>query len=144
MSDIEKRLAEIEARLAAATPGPWMVLRAAEDDSAWEIGPIWSMPDGALHAHDADVDFMVHAVDDIPWLIDELNRAMRVTDAYRRAYTELIETIGSCSCPPIWSSRGLHGPHCMWNNAGVKETNEELAAALAAICPRHCDAKEEE
>jgi hypothetical protein len=99
MSDVERRLADIRTRMEAATPGPWMVLRAAEDDSAWEIGPIWSMRDGALHAHDADVDFMVHAVDDIPWLIDELNRAMRVTDAYRRAYTELIETIGFLLMP---------------------------------------------
>ncbi len=133
MDNIEKRLAEIRARLAAATPGPWDVLKSTGPDEVWEIGPIHSTRDGALDARDADVDFMVHAVDDIPWLIDELNRAMRVTDAYRRAYTELIETIGSCSCPPIWSSRGLHGPHCMWNNTGVSDIAEKLVATLGAI-----------
>lgn len=153
MDNVEKRIAEIESRLAAATPGPW-VAESAKESWCGVYSPggsvllygISSYEDDVAgeYAQDlANVTFAANAREDIAWLICNLTRALQEADAYRRAYNELVDMIGLCSCDPIWTGRGLHGPHCMWNNAGVKETNEELAAALAAICPQHCNTKEE-
>ncbi len=133
MDSVEKRIAEIRARLAAATPGPWDVLKSTGPDEVWEIGPIHSTRDGALDARDADVDFVAHAAEDIPWLIANLRQSLRIAEAYRSAYCLLVTMIGPCSCDPIWTNRGLHGPHCMWNNTCVADIDDDLTKALAAI-----------
>ena len=104
MDNVEKRIAEIEARLNAATLGPLELCLLAS-----------------------------HAQDDIPWLIANLRQSLRIAEAYRSAYCLLVTMIGPCSCDPIWTNRGLHGPHCMWNNTCVADIDDDLTKALAAI-----------
>ena len=86
MSD---RLAEIRARLDAATPGPWERRESVQgysnlvvladyinrDDGAWLIAEAsWNgpMPDKASSG--ANADFIAHAPEDIAWLLGEVER----------------------------------------------------------------------
>ena len=143
MSGVEKRLSEIEARLDAATPGPW-VAESAKESWCGVYSPggsvllygISSYEDDVAgeYAQDlANVTFAANAREDIAWLICNLTRALQEANAYCHAYNELVDMIGLCSCDPIWTNRGLHGPHCMWNNTGVADIDEALANALASI-----------
>ena len=70
------RLAEIRARLDAATPGPW---RAADWDDARGIRVVvGEFPRDpytlALAERDHDARFIAHAPTDIAWLLDEVAR----------------------------------------------------------------------
>lgn len=81
----EKRIAEIKARAEAATPAPWkMVPRAAlpflptrdhvADVDGHEVQPA---RDGILGDQTADADFIAHAREDVPFLLEQLERAQR-------------------------------------------------------------------
>ena len=154
MDSVEKRLTEIEARLDGATPGPWAA-ESAKESWCGVYGPDRSVLLYGLSSYEddvaeeyvqdlANVTFAANAREDIPWLICNLTRALQEADAYRRAYNEVVETIGPCTCDLFWASKGVHDHDCMWAMTGVYEIEEELATVLAAICPQHCDAKEEE
>jgi len=143
MCSVENRLSEIEARLAAATPGPWAA-ESAKESWCGVYGPggsvllygISSYEDDVAgeYAQDlANVTFAANAREDIAWLICNLKRALQKANAYCHAYNELVDMIGLCSCDPIWTNRGLHGPHCMWNNTCVADIDDDLTKALAAI-----------
>jgi hypothetical protein len=98
MSD---RLAEIRARLDAATPGPWdydHITRNVEADSRWlpdkrhVVAPMVGHFDGTLIAH---------APADIAWLLDEVERLRQF--AQHDDFCDLIRCAGSefptaCSC----------------------------------------------
>ena len=72
------RLAEIEARLTAATPGPWMVRRHGRVGCACKVSNvvhgnalplgkhIWA---GKSCAFAADAELIAHAPEDLHWLI---------------------------------------------------------------------------
>jgi hypothetical protein len=79
MESIEARLAEIEVREKAATPGPWVVceyagyfdVQLAED---YEFANIWS--DEKTPLAQANADFSANARTDVPWLIARLREAL--------------------------------------------------------------------
>ena len=85
------RLAEIEARIEAATEGPWTVL---PDSADWDV-PILdaagsficcSPDDGVRGGHLAqDAAFIAHARTDVPWLVEQV----KVRDKALRAVLEL-------------------------------------------------------
>ena len=87
----DKRLDEIRAREAKATPGPWrrcMSLSVVTNQShpLCEV----SSPDQRLFEKEPgevvageDADFIAHARQDIPWLRTQLELALKVVDAAR-------------------------------------------------------------
>lgn len=89
--DIEKRLAEIRARLAAATPGSWRAeLEPGNDRVIWDRNGDWvanvhSAGDEtnviAFDQSAADTVFIANAPADIAWLLE------LVADAERRKAT---------------------------------------------------------
>lgn len=77
MSDATQRLAEIEARVAAATPGPW---RTWNDGHVGcidgHIGGIFAPTAGSQsYRRMPDARFVAHAREDVPWLIERLREA---------------------------------------------------------------------
>jgi hypothetical protein len=113
MSDVVRRLADIEARLGAASPGPWELCLLAS-----------------------------HAQDDIPWLVDQL-RQTRDLLAQFAALNPLdwheiddndgycVETLWFCwCCDRNGYSREtfVHSPDCLWVAAramlGMEEKGE--------------------
>jgi hypothetical protein len=75
MTDTD-RLAEIKARLAAATPGPWEIPEGSLNGNAWAIGPIVGYDYDALGvtADDPNAMLVSHAPADIAWLVAEIER----------------------------------------------------------------------
>lgn len=63
----DKRIEEIKARCEAATPGPWDIILNGHNIKV-ERTP-------------ANIDFIAHAREDIPWLLDQLAEAQRRADA---------------------------------------------------------------
>ena len=86
MSDNEKRLAEIKARTSAATPGPWTsgkfglvkggpVQQFARGSGQQQLVAVSSqdwMRDGEVQAN---TDFIAHAREDVPFLLEQLELA---------------------------------------------------------------------
>lgn len=75
MNSNEERLAEIRARLGAATEGPWAVagrsweiVQPAEDDP--DRFDIMDLPIANAQERRSDAEFIAHARTDIPWLLD--------------------------------------------------------------------------
>ena len=94
MDSVDKRLSEIEARLDAATPGPW-VAESAKESWCGVYGPggsvllygISSYEDDVAgeYAQDlANVTFAANAMEDIPWLILQVRAQMGIVGAIRR------------------------------------------------------------
>jgi hypothetical protein len=81
----EERLAAITARADAAASGPWRPMIEGRDHSSGSscirtlIGGIDL--DGAT---DADIDFMAHARQDVPYLIYELRRMAEMLKSARK------------------------------------------------------------
>ena len=76
----EQELAEIEARVRATTPGPWRSFIEGRDH---ESGSSFIQTKGEdielTGATDADQDFIAHARQDIPRLLEELRRLRNLT-----------------------------------------------------------------
>ena len=95
MSDIDQRLAEIEARANAATPGPWyaldhssggVILQASPDEEDY-LSSIIEDGDFAAEAATVRTDdgaFIAAAREDVPWLIAQLREANDVRTSKRR------------------------------------------------------------
>ena len=94
MSGVEQRLAEIEARLAAATPGPWAA-ESAKESWCGVYGPDRSVLLYGLSSYEddvaeeyvqdlANVTFAANAREDIPWLILQVRAQMGIVGAIRR------------------------------------------------------------
>lgn len=79
------RRAEIEARLAAATPGPWEITGGGEYVSG--PGIIVAPDDGGVT--DADANLIAHAPDDLRWLLD----ALAAAEAWRDALAAEVELL---------------------------------------------------
>ena len=74
----EQELSDIESRVRAATPGPW---QSFIEDRDHESGSNFIKTQGKdielLGATDADQDFIAHARQDVPRLVEELRRLGR-------------------------------------------------------------------
>ena len=74
----EQELSEIEARARAATPGPWQSFIEGRDH---ESGSNFIKTKGKdielLGATEPDQDFIAHARQDVPRLVDEIRRLRR-------------------------------------------------------------------
>jgi len=102
------RISEIRARLDAATPGPWHLddmseLRDAEDrplvrgyEGEGGAHAFWEQP--ANRDSDADAQLVVHAPDDLAWLLDVVDRVR----ALHRPY--VMKVSGQTTC------EGCHNP----------------------------------
>ena len=90
----EEELVEIEARAAAATPGPWEWNGGQFEDARLQWGDKFVlfaslyMPRGNWEAYvdvsDADMDFIAAARSDVPALVAEVRRLRAENDALRR------------------------------------------------------------
>ena len=81
------RLAEIRARLDAATPGPWentddwsVVTAVVRQRSKWL--PDYEMPVADV-GQPVNADLIAHAPADIAWLLDEVEAARASAERYR-------------------------------------------------------------
>lgn len=94
-----ERLAEIEARAAKATPGPWVHGGGQDIQTEDEIDVADACKgDGYLCAEGlADADFIAHSRTDIPDLIAEIRRL-------RAQYEELRDAL----CAKAWAPRDNH------------------------------------
>jgi hypothetical protein len=96
------RLAAIEARASAATPGPWTVCAYDKGETISEIGPVSSekyTPDAwqphyestRLCVKQADAEFIAHARQDVPYLLAEVAaltaKLKTATEALTEAHT---------------------------------------------------------
>ena len=71
-------LSEIEARVAATTPGTWTYLRPRHNEARWIVHNGDSSADVISTENEADAAFIAHAKQDIALLIEEV----RVLRAY--------------------------------------------------------------
>jgi len=70
-----ERIAAIEARADAAASGPWRPMLEERDHSSGSSCILTSIGGIDLDgASDADIEFMAHARQDVPYLISELRR----------------------------------------------------------------------
>ncbi|MCZ1014039.1 hypothetical protein [Streptomyces noursei] len=67
------RLTEIAARVAAATPGPWLQRSDAGIVTDSDGHPLAVF--GTSGPHCADAAFIAHAPEDVPWLLEQLEQA---------------------------------------------------------------------
>jgi len=88
MCSVENRLSEIESKLAAATPGPW-VAESAKESWCGVYGPDRSVLLYGLSSYEddvaeeyaqdlANVTFAANAREDIPWLILQVRAQMGI------------------------------------------------------------------
>jgi hypothetical protein len=79
------RLDEIEARAAAATPGPWvgdefeMTAPKAPTFQAGNVKLVWA---DDYHMNEWDAEFIKHAREDIPWLLAKLKECEAALEYY--------------------------------------------------------------
>jgi hypothetical protein len=76
VSEDSERLEEIRAREEKATPGPWDSWRIDPSNawSKWSFGNTQVNPDDL---YKPDAEFIAHAREDIPFLLDEIERLRR-------------------------------------------------------------------
>lgn len=75
-NDVTQRLAEIEARTKAATPGPWRREGDWNDIAAIDTdGTPYGVAGNDESISHPDAEFIAHAREDVPWLIERLSRA---------------------------------------------------------------------
>lgn len=100
MTDITERLAEIEARVEAATEGPWRFQPEGESHCGepqccsdyWD-NRIWGADRVLAESHmlsEADAEFVAHARTDVPWLIEQVRQRDEVIERVRA----LVEVLG--------------------------------------------------
>ena len=87
---IDTRLAEIRARVEAATEGPWSVYRGDR------IGTYVTRPDLAgvarewsLTWSDADAEFIAHSRTDVPWLLGQVELRDKALEAVMKLHTPI-------------------------------------------------------
>lgn len=126
----ESRLSAIKARVSAATPGPWDAVNGSITD--WNKGRPPTMewvPRGAkpVDAAFSDADFIVHAREDVPDLVAEVERLHAMLPAAlaqaRREGARAMRTAAASAA--AWND-GFEGCH-------VPEALDEVVAALFAL-----------
>jgi len=86
---IAARLEEIRKRCEDATPGPWKPTKSGY--SVFCRIPYFSDLRIATGFERGDAEFMAHAREDIPWLLEQMVTTLRRADAAIRDLTELAE-----------------------------------------------------
>lgn len=132
MSAVDRR-AQIEARLAAATPGPWVATYEEADEwtsitgqggpldgGGWLVCPEVATCEGE---HGADADLIAQAPADLRWLLDALAEA----EAERDALATLVREAALETYTPDGSERFVAAFH---RALGERDA---LAARLAAV-----------
>ena len=92
----EERLAEIEARANAATPGPWQIgVSIDRTYGSWPVFRLLDMVGPTAAEEKADAVFIENARSDIPWLIARVREleAQAALDADVRAAADDLLTI---------------------------------------------------
>jgi hypothetical protein len=81
----ETRLAAIAARAGAASSGPWIPMLEGRDHSSGSSCIRTSIGGIDLDgASDADIEFIAHARQDVPYLVSELRRLARMLRSAHR------------------------------------------------------------
>ena len=91
MTDIEKRLGEIRERVEKATDGPWSVKGSQDSSGEWNS---YFMPSGwyiADYVPEEDIEFIINARTDIPFLLAQLEAARREVGAVKDVLGELLD-----------------------------------------------------
>lgn len=93
MTDITERLAEIEARMEAATEGPWRFEPEGESHcgepqccSEYWDNRIWGADRVLAESHmlyEADAEFIAHARTDVPWLVEQVRELQAEVERLR-------------------------------------------------------------
>jgi hypothetical protein len=93
---MSENLEVIEARAAAATPGPWVV---HTSDGSWDIyeGVPATVLILSAHRHEQDAMFVAHARADIPALVAEVRRLKAALAAVTRERDEATEHLVNLS-----------------------------------------------
>lgn len=100
MTDITERLAEIEARVEAATEGPWRFEPEGESHcgepqccSEYWDNRIWGADRVLAESHmlsEADAELIAHARTDVPWLVEQVRELQAERDTYRDRWRQLM------------------------------------------------------
>lgn len=101
----DDRLAQIEARVEAATPGPWEDFVLGSDDTARvrsiapDMGPLrgsdnicW-VGDRSMPLVSEDAEFIAHAREDVRYLLDRVREAERIAAAYKNAAADYADAV---------------------------------------------------
>lgn len=100
---MSKRLDEIEARVEAATPGPWGSGNATPTfgKSMWDAvlhSVAWSDPIAYCNYSGSDARFIAAARTDVPYLLAIARAAERAVDGSCHGFTCELVRGGSCGC----------------------------------------------
>jgi hypothetical protein len=90
-------LSAIEARAAAASPGPWVVHTSGGSWDIYEGVPVTTLILSA-HRHEQDATFVAHARADIPALVGEVQRLEAALAAMRDAVDAAWSLVLSAEC----------------------------------------------
>ena len=94
---------EIKARESKATPGPWNFITVCSDEEVWIERDVYN-PHAKEHMTGEDADFIVHAREDVPALVEafEANGDMlaRLRDLHKK--TLIWRGIVCDHCEDLW------------------------------------------
>lgn len=100
IEEIRKLLKELEAREAAATPGPWVQIPVMED--TWAVA---GYPNGNAPETYADADFIAHARADLPRLRRALLAALAGLEAAQDFHSDVcaraLSVHNDCDCHKV-------------------------------------------
>jgi len=129
MTDLARRIDEIRRRCEAATPGPWVDM-----STRHEVGPIRSAEtiaeicrDPELDDREADRDFIAHAREDVPWLLNILATADQERAERDAEAIELIKHVASHLDAPQPDAFGGHM---------AEDLRSDLLEAFALLEPK--------
>jgi phage host-nuclease inhibitor protein Gam len=83
----EQELKEIQARLEAATPGPWALVDRL--GVIYECQSEISVIEVDANVNEGDAEFIAHAPEDIRRLLDEIDQLRNIVDKYSEANRRL-------------------------------------------------------
>jgi len=133
--EILKRLEEIEARAARATPGRWesqerqLVLFVGNDTKIVCQCHPWPITDEVWEQAKTDMIFIAHSREDVPWLC-QVARELLAQNAAMRAALERIEEL-------LWEAYSQQGGGILgegeWLRTGLQEGEEALKHVMEVL-----------
>ncbi len=108
------RLEEIKERVKKATKGPWESSENLGDHSVQgPDGPVaavtYAYAEGPISLDECDAEFIAHARDDIPWLLEHLKEAREVIEFYAKSSEKYKDQWGYIQTEPsdnFWGDLG--------------------------------------
>lgn len=118
------RIAEIKTRCEAATPGAWKHEEAADYSMIYDAQGKASDPLALVGSNTDDADFIAHAREDIPYLLEQLEEAQQlaaaaVADLIFVCGTEPSACDGSSICDICAHQEGCKEACCMNATGGL-------------------------